>query len=94
MVLTDRLGAGVKWAFKGPSHAQSTEVDLPRQGQLEGAEVHGARACCRARSSSGAASFTLRAASRVVLHLRWPSRVAAPHDHHTHQAEQLVGAGR
>ena len=59
-------------------HTQSRGVDFfPRQGHLEGAEAHGARACCHGRSSSGAASFTLRAAIRVVLHLQWSSSVAA-----------------
>ena len=80
--------------IKGSSHALSKGVDLLAQGQLGGAEAHGACARCRARSSSGSGSCTLRAASRVVLHLRWPSSVAARHDHHPHRAEQRVGAGR
>ena len=76
------------------SLSQTKRVDFLAQGQLEGAEAHGACTCCRARSSSGAAFFSLRAASRVVLHLRWSSSVAARHDHHPHRAEQQVGAGR
>ena len=80
-----------KVVVKVQSHALSIQRKMVSLTQAAGAMPVGR---CRVRSTSGAFSFPLRTSSRVVLHLRWSSSVAARHDHHPHRAEQQVGAGR